>query len=236
MNRNLFACAAAGLTAAVVFGAAAVANAATIGVSTITGAWSNVQGGQWINNSGSGSTTVLSWGYPADDYQSGYKFAASSTPISVPSNTRFILGTFTHYNEPIKDGTGITSAQLTVSTRITIDGKSIGSKAFNFVFDHNETDNGKYGCCNDLISVSALNSSSTFDLNGVAYTLKISGFEVDGKLVSSFSTIEGKINTAKLVGEFAVAPVPAAAWLMGSGLLSLAGLRRLRRRSARQAG
>ncbi len=217
------------LIGAAAFGVFGVANAATVTLANITGAWSNVNPPDTdpdISKTGNGTTTAtLSWGDPLETDQSSYVFDASAdTDVDVPPDQLVTLGTFTHNNNPI-DPPAITAATLTVSTDISIDSIAQGSYDFVFDFTHDETPNtGGGNCCNDNVTVSDSSLSQNFLLDGVLYTISIVGFRLaDDTVVSIFDTIEGQANIADLVARITVAevPIPGALLLMLSGLMGL---------------
>jgi hypothetical protein len=68
-----------------------------------------------------------------------------------------------------------------------------------------------------------------FNIDSDTYTLGIAGFLQNGISVSTFSTIEGKVNSAQLVGRFAVSHAvaePSSLMLLLLGLMGVFGLRR----------
>jgi hypothetical protein len=155
-----------------------------------------------------------------------------TSPGQRPSEDQtFVLGAFTHFNEAIVAGTAITQATLSVTANLKLNGSSLGAKAFDFVFHHDETPNSGLACCDDLIRVGNLKSSDTFLIGGTLYTLAIAGFLVGGKLVGTLASAEGLASTAQLVTRFTVTPVPGAAFLLAPALPGLgAWQRRARRR------
>lgn len=222
----------------------AAANAATVSISGITATWQNVVGGgggSVISTPGlGGATTSVRW--PAAGAQSGYNFTIAGDPINVnlpPDPSPFTLGTFNHLNFPIVAGSGIDSVQLAITANISVDGNAVGNKMFVFDFDHWETPNGENPCanggannvgvningCADRVAFASSDLSESFEVDGVLYTLTLSGFQVGGSLISEFWTIENSNNIATLVGQVSrvevPVPAPAAMALFGMGLLGL---------------
>ncbi|MDB5416469.1 MAG: conserved repeat domain, partial [Rubritepida sp.] len=145
-NANLLAAAStAALTLAVVF-APQQASAAAITINSTAPSWTNVVGGTNVNTDtafgGPNTVTQVFWGTPAEirGDQSGLGFNPSNSPaITYQTGTSFLLGTLTHYNEPISTGTAATSARLNLIT--TIAGAVPSSVSFSYRFNIDETPN-----------------------------------------------------------------------------------------------
>lgn len=229
---------------------AEAASAATVSISNITSSWINIVPGSGITTSGNGTNNALmSWGAPASNNgQSGYRFQSSANiSINTPPTQSFTLGTFTHINRPIT-GTVLTSATLRVALNLVIDGVNLGSKTYNFNFLHDETDNGANPCdfggannqgvnvngCADRVRISGAPITDTLTVNGILYTLTLSGFQIGPNVLNPFTflTVENQENSALLVGSISAVPVPAALPLFLAGI---AGLGFARRRKANSA-
>ena len=185
------------------------------------------------------------WGVPASygGADSGYRFVLDSTAKSIEVNpgapVSFLLGTFTHFNNPI---TGYSLAQTTfnmMASGFSIDGNAMGGAAYSFVVTHTETANagpcanGANGVginlngCADKVHVDIL-TPMAFSFGGVDYTMSV-GFDPlggSGTLASDYWTMESATNTASLYAVFtAAAPVPEPeTWgmlLVGLGLIGL---------------
>jgi hypothetical protein len=210
------------------------ASAALITINGITPAWVNPSpAGVTINNAGDPITAR--WGVPAGGTgQSGYNFNDSTTPVTIDTNVnsgRFLLGTFTHLNQPIYEPW---LASIGLSITVDILGGVPGSFTEIFTLFHNETPND-CGCVpndNDIVTFSAGTLNSSFTVGGQSYILSLLGFSNNGgnTLVSSFSSVEGGNNSTQLWARIAARPTavpePGTLLLIGAGLLSLAFVRR----------
>lgn len=243
------------LVSAAALAAAAVAvpaSANTVIIDPISAAFSNATGGAGVVIFAPGASTSINWGTGGT---SGYDFAAATTPLNVPVvvngvSSPFALGDFTHRNQPIGSGSGITGVRLTITYGVALDDGMnpvvpIGN--FNAVFDvdHWETPNAADPCadggangvgvnvngCADRVKIS-LNTGLTqfFKVDGISYTLNISGFEIGGNPTDVFWTTERADNKASLIGTIvarSVIPEPAtwAMMILGFGMVGM-GLRR----------
>jgi hypothetical protein len=237
--------------------------AALVSISGITGAWFNAVPPPPDTTIVNGSPlSTIRWGVPATPSgQSGYNFTSAGSvgftvnppPISAPGQ----LGTFEHLNFPIFPPF-LQSVELQISADIVVDGTDEGIRTFVFDFTHDETPNGgppggpftgtcpfggangtgiNINGCADSVTVTSNNTSETFTVNGVQYTLDILGFSQDGgsTITNQFLTIENEDNTAGLFADVRAAtqqvPEPGSLALVGLAMLGVVGF--LRRKSMR---
>ncbi len=200
------------------------ASAATVTYVSVTGNWrdpvDNVPGPQpgdpvIVNGS---PTSSIDWG-DTTGQQSGYDFTATiPPPFDLPGNIPFFsLGTFTHRNFSVGDPS-LTSVQLDVILELEVDGVPTGPLTFTFTFNHEETPNfppPPATCpyptppgegCTDRVTIVASAQPTTFNIDGVDYTLSMN-FLDNGNPVSEFITREGgTVNTSGLIGDFTLPP------------------------------
>lgn len=228
--------------------------AATINVSSINSAWTGVSALTPATVSGSGSS-ILSWGTPSKKKtgKSAYGFSGGRELMGVAASydvdQPFVLGTFTHYNNPIRNGTSITQATLSLAMNLLVDGTDRAIKS-TFRLNHWETDNAGVrricanggrnkqgvnakGCADQVKIENILDQTDEFQIGDAMYIMTITGFLVDGVFATEFWTRENAKNTAQLLGKLQkirdVAPPPPslpppAVPLPATAWLVLAGL------------
>jgi hypothetical protein len=199
-----------------------------------------------INGNGTSSASLY-WGYPQyPGRASGYSFTTAPTPISYdvpPATEDFLLGTWTHYNYPIRPPL-LDSVRLVISAEISVDSVSQGVKNFYFDFTHNETYNQAHHCangemngvgvnrngCADIVDVSYNDLSDSFWVNGALFTLNLSGGS------NHFETVENWTNMFNLFGSIVASdvtvPEPSTLALFSGGLAVFGFARRRKNRPA----
>ena len=157
----------------------------------------------------------ISWGTTTGS-QSGYDFIATLPPLfELPGPIPyFSLGTFRHRNFTVGEPS-LVSVELDVLLVLAVDGVPTGPLNFTFTLNHVETPNNLDPCpyptpvgegCTDRVTIVASAAPTTFNVDGVDYTLEMS-FLDNGSTVDEFITREGDtVNSSGLVGEFTLPP------------------------------
>ncbi len=239
---------------AAAFAASPAVVSAQLSLTSLTPIWSNA-----CNVSGACGTTSFSniglnntdpndvrvlWPGTFGSSASQYGFVRSSTPlpINVVGPTKVNLGLFSHYNNPINVSTQyavLDYADMQMSFGFA--GGAPSSFDQTFRFNHLETFNNgtcQYGSnpCADLVTFIDNETTSSFTVNGTAYTLRLAGFSQDGgtTFVNEFWSTEGSSNSAGLYAEISRVPEPSSLILTAAGLSMLVMIGN-RRRNTRQA-
>jgi hypothetical protein len=217
-------------TVAISIGYAEAAKALTISTS---GVWNGTTGSPFELQGE--NTNQISWGKSTGSGKSSYVFDGVNNLSLNLDGSNFLVGTFTHNNFPITNGS-IKGANLSLNMNLG----TTGSQTFNLFFNHNETVNGgledkkRKGewyrkcdvvgwmkgqpLCPDVVSLPSLTSKEQVNINGDQYQLVVSGFYQDNKLTTQFITQENKVNTAQLYARLqkvAKARVPEPASVLG---------------------
>ncbi len=192
--------------------------------------------------------------------QSGYSFVGAAAG-QLKTDTEFDLGTFTHNNFVIKTGTSISGAGLSIAVNLMIGGVSRAvTTAFNFAHwetvnageSNGRCANGGArgagvnvaGCADRVSILDNAASDQSFEIDGFLYILEITGFTQGGAFFTEFWTQENAANSAILRAKFTLVgpvdpvdpppspvPLPAAGWMVLTGLGALAAARARRRKS-----
>lgn len=221
---------------------AAQAQAATVTLSNITGAWFNPDPAAVITSNTGADTANAQIRWAASGYDF---FSVGGASVAVPPSpsATFSVATFQHVNQPV--GAAITAVSLRIMADIDVDGVTVGTRSFFFDFQHDETPNGDDPCiygganltgvningCADRVSVSFSDASESFLIGSDEYTVNIIGFLDKGLLVTDFLTAELATNTAQLVANVTLrsdltVPEPASLALVCLSLLALGLARR----------
>ena len=221
-----------------------------IELDSVSGQWSGHSGGQAVNYSPSGDQIRWGHGY----HQSGYGFEGHAPPaVTINDSTPFTLGTFTHYNYPIAQGSAIDSVNLDVYADFSTGDGSSSQGPLSFTFLHDETlNNAPVEHCNFWCEFAALFGkdlsyttyngpvddkvqvifdeaipSSEFTIGSEAYSLSLLGFEGDSSLVT---TPEHDQTSVDLLASLSVrdVPEPGTLALLGLGLAGLFAARQRR--------
>lgn len=202
--------------------------------STVSGSTSGI----WVNPEPGGATVTgvntpnFTWGGGTDTSKLGF---ASVAAFDAPIEAAFKIGTITYYNGTIPGDTGATSVDLRVNLNFT-DPPQGNVGPFDFQFDLINTPNtGTQDQQADYVYLPTVFPETTFTIEGVEYTLKLTGFEnVTGSGFVSIDNTKFHVHEqgsasaelwAKVTTELpppAVVPEPST-WAMGVMSL-LAGL------------
>ena len=176
-------------------------------------------------------------GYERIEYGSlfGSKPAAlqftDGTPVTGNLGDTFNIGQFIHENNPTYSS--VDHATLTIKGDLTIDGLAYEDLSFSYQVAVDNTPNRASDCpdepvpCDDVITISTLDTSDTVNYLGNDVTLNIVGFFLDGEMTDQFATLERATSTAFVRATISAlpytseVPIPAAGWMMAgaAGLL-----------------
>lgn len=191
-----------------------------------------------INNQGASLVDTILWGVPQNVNQSGYTFDPVDGNINPVLGVAFLLGTFTHLNQPVFAPV-LDSVDYAFS--FATNGVPAGLND-TFSFDHDETSNdgncepGPPGSvpsvsnCDDFVVVSQLGINSLITVGGDIYFFNLLGFSTNGgaTIKNLFQSVEAGNNSAGLYAMVTLEPIrvpePSLMLLVAGG--ALAAIRR----------
>lgn len=222
-----------GLTLLALLAFTGITNAAQVAINNTTGTWESygydstaTQATAYVVGTGS---NALFWGNPfvANMKESLiFQGNAAESQISSP----FVVGALTHSNYAISGNSNITSANLKLHLSLT----NAQPLDFTYKFDifQNAFNSDPHLSYRDTLTFSPVGSTQ-FSLGGETYEFTLNGFYDLGTIYSTIVIEDGQtVNQAQLYATISTVtpvPVPAALWLLGSGLLGLAGFSKRKR-------
>jgi hypothetical protein len=190
-------------------------------------------------NSSTDSVAYFGWGvdvlesfYAREIIQSHFWFNGAGSvdggpAASAPLGTAFSLGSFTYTNEETILSGGLVEVDFQMG--ITVDGHSL--LPIEYRIEINNTPNNSPNPL-DIARLIQSPTSLAFAINGSPYLLTFNGFSRDGG--ATFETVayldENMQTSAQIYATITAVPVPAAVWLLGSGLLGLFGFARTKKK------
>jgi len=161
------------------------------------------------------------YGRPADNNpdnctpfsnQSGFGFNGSDGVPNFNPGEQFLLGVFTHYNNEIYLNRGDAADRLrTVGLAVALNFTDpVLNETLNYTVQLDETPNEAYPCaygneggrgCNDRVTFPTAIGDETFTIDGVEYTLQITGFVDNGESASCPAAPAGAPATQFITGE-----------------------------------
>ena len=193
-----------------------------LAVGSLEASWSNVQGGSSsVDNNPATQDDVVEW--PTSGSQSQYRFDDNDSLTanqSVPVNSIFELGTFTHENFPITSGTAIDSVDLDLSLDVIINGYS-ATVEHTIKFLHDETTNtDDPEASRDVVTIENAStivpvSIQTQEGETETYNFQIIGFVDElNNIVDQVKTYEDAKNSFTLVAKLVSSEAPAVSGLV----------------------
>lgn len=196
-----------------------------------------------IHDGGLPFRSVLEWNNGADNTSSLFRFDGFSIPglssktIREFCETPFALGKLLFDNQTGQGSSGVLDTLLNISVKFD-DLPNAFNWDYKLSLSEFEGRRGKYG---DLLSMSGEIFSHKFETDTGRFRFGLMGWSQDEgqTFIDHLRVGDYDLGKLKLFGvinpyggphcQTTVVPVPAAAWLFGSGLLALFGLARSRR-------
>ena len=183
-------------------------------------------------NTATDSVAYFGWGIDVQDSLASKKIIQShfwfngvgsvggGPAASTPFGSAFSLGRFTYTNEQTILSGGLVEVDFQLG--INVGGQSL--LPVEYRLEINNTTNNTPGAF-DIARLIRTPSNMAFFIDGSEYMLTFNGFSRDGG--STFESVaylnEGMQTSAEIFATITPIPVPAAVWLLGSGLLALVG-------------
>jgi hypothetical protein len=196
----------------------------SVELGSATGTWTNVVGGAHVNYDNNFGYESVYWGDPSSGglhwwNQSGLGFKGSQNLGITPGNP-FSIGTLAHQNNPIENGTAITSADLEIDMTFSAPPGMFSETTLSLGV--NETPTVVTGYKKvwilwpfiyiwvpikhnpaDIVTIGGIDSSVVIDeykYDGYKYSLKILGAHDGKNWVTELETKEHKVSYVDLIG------------------------------------
>jgi len=183
-------------------------------------------------NSTTDSVAYFGWGVnPYESYKQRQKIQShfwfngtgsvdGSTNTSLITGEAFSLGSFTYTNEETLFSGGYVEVNFNMD--ITLDGLNLAPVEYRIGIDNTKNSSSTP---EDTITLLSSPDDLLFTLNNTQYRLMLNGFTRDGGQTFETTAVlpENQQTTAEIYGTLTVVPLPAAAWLFGSGIFLLLG-------------
>lgn len=181
----------------------------------------------FLSSAGTGTNNQLNWGQPDQGSVSNFVRFDGGTFVA-GTDSPFKVGDLTYRNGATFGGFD-GDFPLTVTLNFTTPAGV--NQSFSYLFNILNTPNtsGDPIADGDRLQFSTTGLSlSTFNVDGVDYTLQLLGFSTDlgTTIISEFNSLENTTATAGLYGQITAAPIPTPALLPGLIGLGVAALRK----------
>jgi hypothetical protein len=214
-----------------------LASALDLTLSEVKGEFENTVGGTDVtyytdldheDDYGNDLEAQVRWGIPVEEDQSGLGFTGVAPPASSFNfDDVFEIGQLRHFNNNQQPGTSASATDLAITMKFTTPS---GEYTPSFTFDIEETPNtGDPPVGDDFITFPSSIPDETFPYGGKNYTLELLGFgDTSDDLIDKFISPEYSTNATLLWGKITesedIIPEPTTIFLMGFGILGLAGI------------